>query len=69
MTVLARILLRTSNTDLTDIAERLFFSASALNEPMATLQIVSGSVQKRDPCQTSAGKPAATPFDACESRQ
>jgi len=41
MTVLARILLRTSNTDLTDIAERLFFSASALNEPMATLQIVS----------------------------
>lgn len=45
MTVLAQILLRTSNPDLEDIAKRLFFSASALNEPIATLQIVSEAVQ------------------------
>jgi len=45
MTLLAHILLRTSKPNLEDIAKRLLFSASALHEPIATLQIVSKAFQ------------------------
>ena len=45
MTLLALTLLRTSDTNLIDIAKHLLFSASALNDPTATLRIVSEAFQ------------------------
>ena len=56
MTTLAQILLR-SNTNLEDIAKRLFFSASALNEPAATLQIVSEAFQNGTVAKPELAKP------------
>jgi len=48
LTLLARILIRSSSKYHRGVARRLLFSASALNEPTATLQLVSEGLGKSD---------------------
>lgn len=57
MTLLAQILDRTSNTYLKDISKSLFFSASALGEPIATLKVVSEAYQNGKLATPELAKP------------